>query len=240
MYIVTYSFNVNTSGNYKFWIRHAASGGNYTDDSYFMKINDGDWQEFTNNLNNTGFDWIIMDTLDLSAGTNNVLVQCREDGAKLDRLYFTLSDQTPTGMGSPAPVTRKINLDLEPAEKVKAVGGALEDWISSIVTEVKGEVDQWIVVNEPMDDVNPHELKSGNGILAEDKFYWQDYLGKDYGVIAFNSAKENVKQGDLLFISDYGLESNLEKCRGLIEYVNYIEGQGATVDGFAVQMHLSL
>ena len=239
-YILTYSFSVNTSGKYKFWIRHAASGGNYTDDSYFIKINDGDWQQFTENLNNTAFDWIAMDTIYFSAGTNSVMVQCREDGAKLDRLYFTLSDQTPTDMGSPAPVTNKINLDLEPAEKIKAVSGALKDWISSVVPEVKENVDEWVVVNEPMDDVNPHELKSGNGTVAEDKFYWQDYLGKDYGVIAFNSARANVKQGDLLFISDYGLESNLEKCKGLIEYVNYIEGQGATVDGIAVQMHLSL
>lgn len=238
--IISFTFTVNTPGEYKFWIRHAASVGSGSDDSYYIKVNDGSWQDFINNLNITSFGWVIMDTLNFSAGTNNVMVQYREDGAKLDRLYFTLTDRTPTDFGSPAPKTNKINLDLETAEKVTAVGGSLTNYISSVVAKFKDNVNAWVVVNEPMDDNNPSELKTGNGTDLENEFYWQDYLGKDYAVRAFNSARANVKQGDLLFISDYGLESNLEKCSGLIAYINYIEDQGATVDGIAVQMHLSL
>jgi len=91
-----------------------------------------------------------------------------------------------------------------------------------------------------MDDGNPHELKTGAGKeLGEDEFYWQDYLGKDYAVDAFKLAAKYGSSGDKLFINDYNLEYNLDKCKGLIEYVEHIESQGARVDGIGTQMHIS-
>ncbi|MCU6167778.1 endo-1,4-beta-xylanase, partial [Enterobacter roggenkampii] len=45
---------------------------------------------------------------------------------------------------------------------------------------------------------------------------------------------------DKLFINDYGLENSLDKCRGLIEYVKYVESKGVKVDGIGTQMHVSL
>ena len=36
------------------------------------------------------------------------------------------------------------------------------------------------------------------------------------------------------------MESSLAKLDGLIEYTNYIESQGAEVDGIGTQMHISL
>ena len=35
-------------------------------------------------------------------------------------------------------------------------------------------------------------------------------------------AKENGNADDSLFISDYGLDTNLDKCRGLIQYIEYL------------------
>jgi GH35 family endo-1,4-beta-xylanase len=40
--------------------------------------------------------------------------------------------------------------------------------------------------------------------------------------------------------NDYNLEYNLDKCRGLIEYVKYIESKGAKVDGIGTQMHIDI
>jgi GH35 family endo-1,4-beta-xylanase len=107
---------------------------------------------------------------------------------------------------------------------------------------VASYVDAWDVVNEPMDDGNPYELKSGatDSDITGDEFYWQDYLGKDYAVIAFKLARQYGEPQDLLFINDYNLEYNLDKCIGLIEYIEYIESQGATVDGIGTQMHISI
>lgn len=126
-------------------------------------------------------------------------------------------------------------------EKNAIIGGALEKWISGMVTFSKDDVKAWDVVNEPMDDGNPYELKTGVGkTLLADEFYWQDYMGKDYAVKAFKLARQYGNQNDILFINDYNLEYNLDKCRGLIDYVEYIESQGATVDGIGTQMHIDI
>jgi endo-1,4-beta-xylanase len=127
------------------------------------------------------------------------------------------------------------------AEKKVIIDGALERWISGMVTASKDHVKAWDVVNEPMDDGKPYELKTGAGkTLAADEFYWQDYLGQDYAVTAFRLARKYGNQGDILFINDYNLEYNLDKCKGLIQYVKYLESQGVTVDGIGTQMHISI
>lgn len=128
-----------------------------------------------------------------------------------------------------------------PEEKKAIIGEALDNWVSTMVTNSAPYVNAWNVVDEPMDDQNPYEVKSGLGISAQSgEFYWQDYLGKDYGVMAFKKARENGNTDDLLFISDYGLETNLDKCKGLIQYVEYLETQGAQVDGIGAKMHLTV
>lgn len=132
-------------------------------------------------------------------------------------------------------------LEREPAVKQAIIEGELERWISAMLGTAS-YVDAWDVVNEPMDDGNPYELKSGenDSDITSDEFYWQDYLGKDYAVKAFKLARQYGDPEDLLFINDYNLEYNLDKTRGLIEYVEYIESQGAAVDGIGTQMHISI
>lgn len=128
-----------------------------------------------------------------------------------------------------------------PEVKETIIGEALESWISQMVSNCSTYVKAWDVVNEPMDDGNPYELKTGEGkSLSSDEFYWQDYLGKDYGVEAFRLAREYGNADDKLFVNDYNLEYNLDKCKGLIQYVEYIESQGQTVDGIGSQMHISI
>ncbi|MDN3594425.1 endo-1,4-beta-xylanase [Zunongwangia endophytica] len=132
-------------------------------------------------------------------------------------------------------------LNREPAVKQAIIEEELERWISTMVTTAS-YIDAWDVVNEPMDDGNPYELKSreNDSDITSDEFYWQDYLGKDYAVKAFKLARQYGKPEDLLFINDYNLEYNLDKTKGLIEYVEYIESNGATVDGIGTQMHISI
>ncbi|AGA78902.1 endo-1,4-beta-xylanase [Echinicola vietnamensis] len=129
-----------------------------------------------------------------------------------------------------------------PEEKEAIISGELERWIAEMVTNSKAHVKAWDVVNEPMDDGNPHELKTGIGKtdMASDEFYWQDYVGKDYAVKAFQWAREYGNPDDLHFINDYNLEYNLDKCQGIIDYVAYLESQGAQVDGIGTQMHIGI
>lgn len=125
-------------------------------------------------------------------------------------------------------------------EKKTLVSAALENWIKDIVTISKPHVKAWDVVNEPMDDGRPAELKTGIGRtdLAADEFYWQDYMGKDYALKAFQWARQYGNATDIHFINDYNLEYSLDKCRGLIAYVNYLEDKGAKIDGIGTQMHI--
>lgn len=133
------------------------------------------------------------------------------------------------------------SIPLTPEEKKDTLTWALNRWISSIMEVSKSNVKAWDVVNEPMDDGSPYNLKTGIGkTLPDGDFYWQDYLGKDYAVEAFKMAAQYGNNDDKLFINDYNLEYNLDKCRGIIAYVEYIESKGARVDGIGTQMHISI
>lgn len=129
-----------------------------------------------------------------------------------------------------------------PEQKKTIIGGALDKWITGMVKNCAPYVNAWDVVNEPMDDGKPYELKTGVGKInmAADEFYWQDYLGKDYAVEAFRLARKNGNPTDKLFINDYNLEYSMDKCKGLIQYVNYVESKGQKVDGIGTQMHITI
>jgi endo-1,4-beta-xylanase len=129
-----------------------------------------------------------------------------------------------------------------PEQKKILIGGALDKWITDMVKNCAPYVKAWDVVNEPMDDGKPYELKTGVGRvnMPADEFYWQDYLGKDYAVEAFRLARKSGNSADKLFINDYNLEYSIDKCKGLIQYVNYIESKGQKVDGIGSQMHITI
>lgn len=127
------------------------------------------------------------------------------------------------------------------AEQKKTIlTNAMESWIKGIVTLSKDHVKAWDVVNEPMDDGKPYELKTaaGRASIAADEFFWQDYLGKDYALKAFQLARQYGNASDIHFINDYNLEFSIDKCKGLIAYVKYLEDKGAKIDGIGTQMHI--
>ena len=107
----------------------------------------------------------------------------------------------------------------------------------------KDYVKVWDVVNEPMDDGSPSQLKTGVGKsdIGADEFYWQDYMGKDYARKAVELARKYGGDGQKLFINDYNLEYSLDKCNGLINMIKYWESDGVTkIDGIGTQMHVSV
>jgi GH35 family endo-1,4-beta-xylanase len=129
------------------------------------------------------------------------------------------------------------------AERKAIVDKALDSWMSGMLGMAKDYVKAWDVVNEPMSDwPDPAQIKTGAGkTLSSDEFYWQDYLGKDYAVRAFELARKYGNPTDKLFINDYGLENEDQaKCKGLIAYIQYIESKGQKVDGIGTQMHVTL
>ncbi len=126
-------------------------------------------------------------------------------------------------------------------EKTEIITQAMKTWIKEMMEHYSPDVHAWDVVNEPMNENGT--LRDGNvdeEAMASDEFYWQKYMGKDYAVQAFNLARQyNSNPNAKLFINDYNLEYSMSKTDGLIEFVNYIEQQGAQVDGIGTQMHIS-
>lgn len=184
-----------------------------------------EWQEYTNS-------GVISAEQAGNSGMNTIAFNLAEL-AEANTYYFDDIVWEIEESGNTIPLT--------PEEKADTLSWALDNWIAGMLEVTKDYVKAWDVVNEPMDDGNPYELKTGVGKtdMAADEFYWQDYLGKDYAVMAFNLAAQYGSSDDKLFINDYNLEYNIDKCKGLIAYVEYIESKGARVDGIGTQMHIT-
>jgi len=130
-------------------------------------------------------------------------------------------------------------IEKTPEEKFEILEPLYIQYITDVASHFAGKIVAWDVVNEPMNENGT--LRSGEENLdATDVFYWQYYLGKDYAVTAFKTARAadpNAK----LFVNDYNLESSSgAKLNGLIDYVKYIEQQGGQVDGIGTQLHVDI
>ena len=243
----TMNLDVNKTYTFSFWVKSDIAGKGRI--SYNGKINDGsasgnqypwmDWdgtgaaRDFA-----TSSTWklISVDIIPFSS----TLQLSFDFGQVPDVTYYF--DDVKVVEKAPAKSTMRsgpVTIEKTPEEKAQIIGDALVDWINQMVGHFKGVVHAWDAVNEPMNE-SGNGVKTGVGTtLAADNFYWQDYLGKDYAVTAFKTARA-ADPAAKLFINDYNLESNPSKLQGLIDYVTYIESQGATVDGIGTQMHITI
>jgi endo-1,4-beta-xylanase len=134
---------------------------------------------------------------------------------------------------------------LTQAQKTANVDGALNSFVTGMVTHYAGKVKAWDVVNEIMNDGASGLRTSSNtnsGVAAAGTggvFYWTDYLGRNTALKAFNYAHA-ADPNALLFINDYNLESNSVKLDSLIALVKEIQTKGGHIDGIGTQMHISL
>lgn len=151
-----------------------------------------------------------------------------------------------------------------PEEKKTLLLGAMENWIKEAMHHVGEYCTSYDVINEPIGDdisyrgINNRGWMSGDSEPVENTetglnlnwengagnghFYWGYYLGMDYAVKAFEYARkyaDEVNPDMKLFVNDYNLETSPAKLAKLIEFVEYIDGNGAHVDGIGTQMHVS-
>ncbi len=240
--VLKYNFNVGTEGEYNLWVRAAPETDDFpNDDSFHCNFDDSTWTTFNNSVTSLEWTWYSIGSYLLISGDHVLTISRMEDGLKIDKIYLTQTLNIPTGKGIAPLASEEITLHVEEKEKETITANALENWISGILTACKDNITSWDVVMEPIDDENPENLRTGvDKKMSANEFYWQDYLGKDYAVLAFNLARKYGNSDDLLFINDNNLESNIDKCKGLINYVEYIEGKDAKIDGISTQMHISI
>ncbi len=192
---------------------------NYTDCHYLSdETTSASWEQFSYTITGVGYESGISLDFGGVAGTYYV-----------DNISVTTADNSG---GEP------IVIEMTDEEKAEVIDSVMEYWITGMVSHYKDYVKAWDVVNEPM--LETGEVRDGDvDDIADGEFYWQKYLGKDYAVTAFKLAREYGNSDDILFINDYNLETNMTKLEGLISYVEYIESEGATVDGIGTQMHIT-
>jgi endo-1,4-beta-xylanase len=205
-----------------------STGGDWTE--YFDVTTS--WQMFTAKLSNLTF----------KEGENSFKLSF--DFGYLKNVTYYLDDIKVVEVVANAPAQASVLksatiIHKTDEEKAEIIGEAMDTWIKAMMERYKNDVKAWDVVNEPM--LENGTLRDGNvAEPANDEFYWQKYLGKDYAVTAFKLAAQYGNANDILFINDYNLEHSLAKCDGIIEYTKYIESQGARVDGIGTQMHISI
>ncbi|MES1159767.1 MAG: endo-1,4-beta-xylanase, partial [Bacteroidota bacterium] len=123
-----------------------------------------------------------------------------------------------------------------------AIDSVFQRWVTSTVSHYAGKIKAWDVVNEPMSDGGGALRTSANATttpIPSGWFFWADYLGRQFGLKAFQYAKA-ADPDALLFINEYNLESNSVKLDSLIGYVNELKAAGAKIDGIGTQMHISI
>jgi endo-1,4-beta-xylanase len=129
-----------------------------------------------------------------------------------------------------------------PAQVATVIDTALHKYINTTVTRYKGKIKAWDVVNEPMSDGTGALRDASNYTIpaanAANQFLWSEYLGRNFGLKAFQYAKA-ADPNALLFINEYNLEYNY-KLDSLISYVQELIGKGAKIDGIGTQMHINL
>ena len=127
---------------------------------------------------------------------------------------------------------------LTPIQIATGVDTAMSRFIRSTVTRYAGRIKAWDVVNEAMSD-GTGAVRTNIGTTTGDKFYWSQYLGRNYALKAFEYAKA-ADPTALLFINDYNLEFDNTKLDSLIAYVNELKAKGAKIDGIGTQMHINI
>ncbi|HEY0678190.1 MAG TPA: endo-1,4-beta-xylanase [Chitinophagaceae bacterium] len=115
---------------------------------------------------------------------------------------------------------------------------ALKDFVNAMVGHFKSKVKAWDVINEVIADDGTLR-NNANTTQATDVFVWSHYMGKDYVEKAFKYAAA-ADPAAVLYINDYGLETNAAKLDALIALVSEMKSKGAKIDGIGTQMHISV
>jgi GH35 family endo-1,4-beta-xylanase len=215
--------------------------------------NEWPWMDWTGSGSSALFEtsdtWmqVSVDLNDVTYKEGKSSVKISFDLGKLPGVTYYVDD---VKLIEKAPVTRAsitragpIIIEKTDEEKKTLITGAMEAWIKGMLEHCKDRVKAWDVLNEPVsDDLRLRGVDFVPETVDDQEFYWGQYMGKDYGVKAFQLARQYGNPEDLLFINDYGLETSPGKLAKLIEYMNYIDEQNGSpiVDGIGTQMHVAL
>ncbi|MCF8358402.1 MAG: T9SS type A sorting domain-containing protein [Prolixibacteraceae bacterium] len=97
--VVDFTFSINIDSTYYLYARLNCPSPD--DDSYWVKLDNGNWV-MCNGLGTSGWQWVQLQTYNLTAGEHNLSVTYREDGASFDKICISNYIFAPLGMGEEA------------------------------------------------------------------------------------------------------------------------------------------
>ena len=97
---ITYDFRAGESGTYKVWGRVLTPTTD--DNAFWVKMDDNSWAAWSEITPSTSWTWVKIDSFVLDKGDHTFTVAYNKDGAQLDKLFLTRSDDIPSGKGGPA------------------------------------------------------------------------------------------------------------------------------------------
>ena len=147
-------------------------------------------------------------------------------GAKANTYFFddiTVTDATVVAPPSGAQLAVKVD-------------ALMKSHIETVLNRYKGKIKAWDVINEPFSDGGAlrdnTNTPAGNGI-----FVWQNYLGADYAIKAFQYARAVDPTADL-YMNDYNLESNATKLTNFVNMAKAAKAANSGITGVGTQMHM--
>ncbi len=97
-------FPVDEQGTYYVYARVKCPS--YDDDSYYVRVDDSGWTMENGLYTGGSWEWRLLYSGQLEAGSHRLFICTREDGAFIDKLCVTTSAAPPTGIGDQATAIR--------------------------------------------------------------------------------------------------------------------------------------
>ena len=95
--LASYTFTITETGTYTLWARVITPNAN--DDSFWLNMDNGTWFSWNNIAASSNWIWVSGQSYSLTKGEHTFNIAYREDGAKLDKIYLTKSNNIPTDKG---------------------------------------------------------------------------------------------------------------------------------------------
>jgi endo-1,4-beta-xylanase len=159
-------------------------------------------------------------------------------GATKTRLFLDMGRQANTYYVDDCSIKGNVPANVDPILVAKKLDTTLKTFVTTMVNKYKYRVKSWDVINELFAD-DGSLRNNANTQGGTDLFVWSNYMGNDFALKAFKYAALADPSANL-FINDYGLEYSPAKLKALTDYVVWLKGQGAKVDGIGTQMHINI
>ncbi|MDX1315831.1 MAG: T9SS type A sorting domain-containing protein, partial [Eudoraea sp.] len=117
---ISFTFNVEETQNIKIYARMMSRGDDAN--AFWIKIDDGSFTKY-DNLNTSGWEWIRLNTLELSEGEHTLTIAICENGVRLDRVLISDSPYEVIGIGDIAENACEAEVRILGIEKDEYTGG---------------------------------------------------------------------------------------------------------------------